>query len=112
MAINTKIPIEQWSDFFSQLSNQNQGRNLSLEIYDQDSGDVGATRQGQLLAVDYDPVGKGNDIVVTTGVDQIDYSHTIPSPVEVWQAENDNGRINAIEIIDQNNVKTIVSLEY
>lgn len=110
MAITTQIPQEQWKDFFVTFSNGNCGRVLSLEIFDAESGDISASNQGKLMAVDYDPVGKGNDIVVTTGVDEIGYSHTINAPVEVWKAQNDDGQIGALEIIDQNSVKTILSL--
>jgi hypothetical protein len=39
-----------------------------------------------VLPVDYGPVEKANDIVVTTGVDEADYSHTIEAPIEVWKA--------------------------
>jgi hypothetical protein len=110
MAINTQVPLEEWANFFVTFSNGNRGRMLSIEIFDSESGDLGATKQGKLMAVDYDPVGKGNDIVVTTGADEIDYSHTIAAPVEVWKAQHDSGEIAALEIIDQNNVKTILSL--
>jgi hypothetical protein len=111
MAINTQVPQEDWKEFFVTFSNGNRGRMLSLEIFDTESGDVGSRKQGKLMAVDYDPVGKGNDIVVTTGVDVIDYSHTIGAPVEVWKAQHENGEIGALEIIDQNNGKTIITLE-
>ncbi len=110
MAITTQISQDQWQDFLVKFSNGNRGRALSMETFDSESGDLAATSQGQLMAVDYDPVGKGNDIVVTTGVDEIDYSHTIKAPVELWQAQHDNGEVGALEIIDQNNVKTILSL--
>ncbi len=111
MAITTQIPQDQWQDFLVKLSNGNRGRALSLETFDSASGDQSATRQGKLMAVDYDPIGKGNDIVVTTGVDEIDYSHTINAPVELWQAQHDSGEVGALEIIDQNGVKTILSLK-
>jgi len=110
MAINTQVPQEEWKNFFVTFSNGNRGRQLSLEILDPEVGNPGAMNQGKLMAVDYDPVGKGNDIVVTTGVDEIGYSHTIEAPVEVWKAQHDNGQIGALEIIDEKNVKTILSL--
>ena len=46
---------------------------------------------------------------MTTGVDEVDYTHTIKAPVEVWKAQQDSGQVAALEIIDQNNVKTILS---
>jgi hypothetical protein len=110
MAINTQISQDDWKDFFVTFSNGNRGRMLSLEVLDSESGDTGQVKQGKLMAVDYDPVGKGNDIVVTTGDDAVDYTHTIKAPVEVWKAQHDSGEIAALEIIDQNNAKTILSL--
>ena len=110
MAINTEIPREQWKDFFVSFSNGNQGRMLSVEIFDQQAGDLSAKNQGPLMAVDFDPVGKGNDIVVTTGTNEVDYSHTIQAPTKVWKAQQDDGQIAALEIVDQNDTKTILSL--
>ena len=109
MATNTQIAQTDWQDFFVMFSNGNRGRVVSLEVFDADSGTTGQARQGPLMAIDYDPVGKGNDIVVTTGVDEIEYSHTIPAPGEVRQEQLDDGQAAALEIIDQNNVKTVVS---
>ena len=111
MTINNEIPRDQWKDFFVTFSRGNSGRLLSIEIFDVESGDLGAKNQGKLMAVDYDPVGKGNDIVVTTGVNEIGYSHTINAPTEVWKAQHENGEVSALEIVDQNNVKTILSLK-
>ena len=91
------------------FSNGNRGRELTMEVFDAISGSTGQTKQGPLMAIDYDPVGKGNDIVVTTGVDEIDYSHAIQGPVEVWQQQSDEGEVAALEIVDQNNVKTVLA---
>ena len=110
MSANTQLPQSDWKDFFVTFSNGNAGRLLSLEVFDADSGDTGQMNQGKLMAVDYDPVGKGNDIVVTTGESEVEYTHTVNAPVEVWLAQRDNGEVAALEIIDQNNVKTILSL--
>jgi len=108
MAINTQVPTDEWPDFFVMFSNGNRGLAVSLEACDPESGDSGQVKQGKLMAVNYDPHGKGNDIVVTTGVDEIDYSHTIKAPLEVWQSQQDNGEVLALEIIDQNSVKTVI----
>ena len=110
MAINTQIDQSDWPDFFVTFSNGNRGRILTIEIFDTESGSTGQAKQGQLMAIDYDPVGKGNDIVVTTGENEIDYSHTIPAPVEVWQEQADSGEVAALAIVDQKNTKTVISL--
>jgi hypothetical protein len=41
---------------------------------------------------------------------EVDYSHTSKAPVVVWTAQHDSGEIGALEIIEQNKVKTILSL--
>lgn len=111
MAINTQIPSGEWSDFFTTFSNDTRGRPISIQVLDVESGDTGVVAKGNLLAVDYDPVKKGNDIIITIGSDKIDASHTINAPVELWRAQRDSGEINALEIIDQNNDKTILIIE-
>ena len=111
MAINTRLPVEEWKDFFATFSNGNRGRSVSLEVFDSESGSTGQRQQGKLIAVDYDPVGEGNDIVVTTGESEVDYSHTIAAPVEVWRVQLDSGEIGSLEIVDQNGTKTIMSLK-
>ncbi len=111
MTINSQVPREDWQDFFVTFSNGNRGRLLSIEVLDADTGGAGPARQGKLMGVAHDPVGEGNDLVVTTGVDEIEYSHTINNPEEVWKAQHEDGEIAALEIIDQNKVKTILSLD-
>ena len=111
MAINTQIPQKEWKDFFVAFSNGNRGRMLSLESFNSEFGDSGQFAQGKLMSVDCDPIDKGNDIVVTTGVDEVDYTHTIEAPVEVWKVQQDSGEVAALEIINQNNIKTILNLQ-
>jgi hypothetical protein len=110
MAINTQIPREEWSDFFVRYSNGNRGRSLTLEVFDRESGDSGQARQGKLLGIDYDPPGKGNNIVVSTGVEEIDYAHTIQTPVKVWRTQQDSGEDQALEIVDDQGVRTVLGL--
>jgi hypothetical protein len=110
MAINTQVQQSEWQEFFVNFTNGNRGRQTTIEIFDRESGSTGQARQGPLMAVNYDPVGKGNDVIITTGIDEIEYSHTISAPVEVWQEQNDDGSVAALQIVDHNQVKTIVSL--
>ena len=108
MSINSVIKQSDWSDFFTTFSNGNRGRQVSIEIFDPESGSTGQANEGPLMAVDYDPSGKGNDIVITTGKDTIDYSHTITAPVEVKQEQADDGKVAALEIVDQKKATTVL----
>jgi hypothetical protein len=109
MAINTQIDREEWSNFFISFSNDTRGREVSVQVIDPVSGDVGEVAQGKLLGIDYDPVTKGNDIILSFGTEEIDATHAVVAPVELWKAQQDTGEIAALEIIDQNNGKTIVT---
>lgn len=109
MALNRQVPQEEWADYFVTFSNGNRGRTFSIEVFDSQSGSTGQHRQGSLMAVDYDPEGRGNDIVVTAGKEEIEYSHTVKGPVEVWQEQADDGQVAAIAIVDQSQGKTVVS---
>jgi hypothetical protein len=109
MAINTQIPRDEWSNFFISFSNDTRGRVVSVQVIDPVSGHVAEVAQGQLLGIDYDPVTKGNDIILSLGTDNIDATHAVAAPVELWKVQQDTGEIAALEIIDQNNGKTIVS---
>ena len=111
MAINTKLSPDEWVDFFVTFSNGNQGREVTLQVFGGDEGAEEQARQGKLLAVDFDPPGKGNDLVISTGVNEESYSHVIKEPVEVWRAQHDDGSIAALEIIDSNGMKTVLGLQ-
>ena len=111
MSINSQISQREWISFLETFSNGNRGREVSIEVVGAAEGYGGQTRQGRLMAVDYDPPMQGNHIIVTTGENEVDYSHTIDSPVELWRAQRDDGEISSLEIIDDNGVKTILSLK-
>jgi hypothetical protein len=90
--------------------NGNRGRLLSIEVHTDEQGDNIAASSVPLLGVAYDPPGKGNDFIVTTGREEEGYSHRIPAPTEVWEGQYDNGQVNTLEIRDHNHGKTVLSL--
>jgi hypothetical protein len=69
----------------------------------------------RLGQVDFVDVGCHDDVValidrVVVDCHQLAHTHTIEAPVEAWKAQQDSGEVAAPEIIDQNNVKTILTL--
>lgn len=110
MAQTKKLEQEQWLEFLSIFSNGNRGRMISIEIEDT-AGAQPIVDAAPLFAIDYDPVNKGNDLVISTGKDSVTNSHTISAPTEIWQAQNDNGEVTALEVINQNNFRTIIVLK-
>ena len=111
MAQTKKLDQARWLEFLSIFSNGNRGRMVAIEVADMATGDQPLTAAAPLFAIDYDPANKGDDLVITTGRDEVDYSHKINAPVEIWESQDDNGKVVALEIIDRDGVKTIVAFK-
>ena len=108
MAQTKKMDQDSWSEFLSIFSNGNRGRMVAIEVADMATGDQPLTDAAPLFAIDYDPANKGDDLVITTGRDELDYSHTISAPAEIWESQDDNGKVVSLEIINRDGVKTIL----
>jgi hypothetical protein len=108
MSQTKQLDKERWSEFLSMFSNGNRGRMVAIEVVDMASGDQVLTDGAPLFAIDYDPANKGDDLVITTGREEVDYSHKISAPAEIWELQDDNGKAVSLEVIDQNGGKTIL----
>lgn len=110
MSVNKQIPSEQWVEFFDTFTNGNKGRLIELEVLDQELGDEIPVKDQPLFSFIYDPVDKGNDLTIEIGREQVAYGHTIEAPTEVWQKQDDNGKVVALEIKADGKTQTIVRL--
>ena len=108
MAQTKKLDQARWSEFLSMFSNGNRGRMVAIEVVNMATGDQPLTEAAPLFAIDYDPANKGDDLVITTGRDEVDYSHNISAPAEIWELQDDNGKVVSLEVIDRKGVKTIL----
>jgi len=93
------------------FSNGNRGRLMAIEIADMADGEQPLADAAPLLAIDFDPAGKGDDLVITTGRDEIDSTHKISAPLEIWESQDDNGKVMALEVIDRSGSKTIIAFK-
>jgi hypothetical protein len=109
MAQTKQIDQGRWSEYLSMFSNGNRGRLMAIEIADMADGDQPLAAAAPLLAIDFDPAGKGDDLVITTGRDQIDSAHKISAPLEIWELQDDNGKVMALEVIDRSGSKTTLA---
>jgi hypothetical protein len=111
MAQTKNIDQGRWPEFLSIFSNGNRGRLMTVEIVDQEQGNQPLANAAPLFAIDFDPAGKGDDLVITTGRDAIDATHKIRAPSEIWESQDDNGKVTAVEIIDRIGNKTILTFK-
>jgi hypothetical protein len=108
--INKSVSRERWGEFFDQFSDGNRGRLIAIELIDSELGHEELIQNAPLMAIVYDRPGKGDDLVIEVGKDQVTYAHTIDSPTEVLTGQNSNGQIIAIWISDTAGTKTLIKL--
>ena len=106
-----QLPQVNWLDYFANFSDDNKGRLITIELIDMADGYQPLADASPLLAIDYDPVNKGNNITISTGIDVLGYMHTIDEPNEIWQQNDDDGRVMSLEIKNQANSNAIITFE-
>ncbi len=109
--INKFVPRDRWSEFFDLFSNGNRGRYISIEIISPELGDQELIQNAPLMALIYDRPGKGDNLAIEVGKDEVTYAHTINSPVEVSTGQNSDGLMIAIQITEATGTKTVVKLQ-
>ena len=105
MSVKKRIPIEDWQDRLQTLTSGNRGRKSAIA-----TGGMTIVENKPFRDLEYDPVGKGNDLVITLGGDDDSYFHTVNAPTEIYTHQEDNGEISSVEIVDQNGDVTIIRL--
>ena len=106
-----EIPQSQWSQFFNQLSKAEKRRFLSLEVASFEIGNEKIVKRGSLSSMTCEPLGKGHDLEISIGGDEVLYSHFVKSPKAVWVIEDEADHVMALEIIDDSEAQTIIRFE-
>jgi hypothetical protein len=104
------IPGERWQEFCESFTSGNRGRIVSITV---DNGDIGEALVEETIfsAIDYDPIGKGDDLVIAYGGLSPVAFHVVSLPYEIWEAQDENGKVLALEIIDTEDRKIILKFE-
>ncbi len=103
MAGIKQIQMDNWMDHLATFTNGNRGRRVTITVPDGANPEGPIAKDLPLMAIDYDAINKGDDMVISFGPDTLVYSYTIEAPVELWETHNDQGVVTLIKIIDQNN---------
>lgn len=104
------LPYERWSEFFDQFSNRNRRRLISIEILDSTGNQI-LVQNLPLITMVYDCPGKGDDLVIEVGKEDVSYAHTIGSPTDILMAQNAIGEIISICVWDASKRKTLIKLK-
>ncbi len=108
---NAQVPRDEWLKFFDQFARGNEGRTIRLEQFGGELGDENIGRHLPLLSINYDPRSKGDVVTIATGRTEVEYEHTVDSPIEVWVEQDQEGHGRAMEIISEGGARTIVSFD-
>jgi hypothetical protein len=100
------IDQAEWPEFFVAFSNANQSRLIAITVDDPGLGRSCLNDGVPLLALDYDPVDKGDDLVVSIGRESVEATHVIRSPTDVAELRDEQGTVTGLEIMDQGGATT------
>jgi len=109
--INNHISPKHWEEFCDTFTEGNQGRTVSIEIVGSEVGDQALAISVPFSAIDFDTLYKGYAFILSYGSAAPLTTHTIAVPTEVWQTQDENGIVVALEIIDIEDLKTIIKFE-
>jgi Family of unknown function (DUF5335) len=109
--LTKSLPQARWGEFFDMFTNGNRGRHISIESIDPEFGNLELIKDAPLLSMIYDRPGKGNDLMIEVGKDEVSYTHTIDSPSEVMTGQNSIGEMVVVWISDASGIKTVIQLQ-
>lgn len=105
MSTKKNIPQDEWQDRLSTFSSGHRGRIAAIAT------------QGMTIIegkhfrdMEFDPKGKGDDMIITLGTDKDLFTHTVNKPREVYLVEEDDGEVSSMEINDESGDTTIIHL--
>lgn len=99
--IKKAVPTVDWQERLQLFTSGNKGRLASIATQEETLAE-----NKKFKSLNYDPVGKGNDIVIAVE----DFIHIVTNPVELWFSEEENGVMSTVEIKDQNGQMTFLRL--
>jgi hypothetical protein len=110
-----EISVEQWSLFFSDMTQLHQGERVNVETIG--DGDLGPTSHVRALPlagiITADPKGGTAEWIEIIAGDSANThaTHSIPNPKHVRMAQEDNGQAVAIQIESSRGLITMVRFE-
>jgi hypothetical protein len=111
ITVSKSISIDRWGEFFDQFSDGNRGRHVSIEVILAGLVNEVLIKKAPLMAIIYDPPTKGDNVTIEVGKNEVDYAHTVNSPVEVLTGQDSNGKMVSISIKDADARITIIEFK-
>jgi hypothetical protein len=104
------IPIDEWSLFFDRFINENIGRPVRIEEFGPSEGARVLADKVPLLSLNFDPGSEGGLTVSTGSKEGILYEHRIGIPRDIWVKTTEAGQDEAVEVIDEEGTRSVLTL--
>lgn len=105
--MNKKKQIQnaEWQERIQTFSSGNRGRKAAIA-----TEGITLVENQVLRDIEYDPIGKGNDLIITLGYVENIFTHTIDAPVEFYLHQDSSGVVTALEVVDEKGGSTFLRL--
>ncbi len=108
--ITTEVPRETWISYLDDLSRRCEGSMVTLELLDDDIGDLEEIRDMPLIGISADEKANENSISIAAGRGSDRVTRIINSPRHLWVEETETGAVGSMEIESADGLKTLVHL--
>ena len=112
MAKTREIPRERWVDYLEALSESARDRPVRIEVSGRALGSQPIERHAPLLDLELNEKGSSRGAIeLAVGWDGTLHGHRVACPEHLYSQENDAGEVEALDIEDDEHVKTLVVFE-
>lgn len=105
------IPTERWEEWSTMFTNGNRGRSLKIEIKKSEGGIKRLVENLPLVAIDYDPLNKGNIFTVSYDKKENPGRHFIKEPKKLIEMQDKKGVVVAVTLEDSKGEQNIILLK-
>ena len=93
MSKKKQIEKGEWQERLQTFTSGNRKRKAGISV-----DGTNLIEDKPFVSVDYDPVGKGQDLVITVE----DYTHIVDLPSKLYLVHDEQGMVTALEVVAQN----------
>lgn len=105
MSTKKQIQTNEWAERLQLFSSGNRDRTAAIA-----SAGMTVVEDKPFRDIEYDPVHKGNDLVIALGDEKDTFRHIVKAPVELYIYQEADGKVSTLEIIDPNGATTLLRL--
>jgi len=104
-----EVTRNEWTSFFDVFSKQHEGWIASLEVFGEEVGAQAEAVELPFEGISINTEDEPHSLVINLGRATADHvSHTVERPRHVWLKQTEEGADDSLEIVEENNQKTLL----